>query len=288
MSLAFFMGVKSMFGTLESIFVYPVKSCAGLSLQKAVLTPFGLQGDRQYMVVGENGTMLTQRANAKLALIQPEFTASGLSLSFPEQGAVRVEAMEGRNKTVKVWKDSVDAIIAQDNVNQWLTYVLKSDVPLYLVKFDPNAIRMPGSVDRFGKTGRHFADAAPILVANNESLLHLNRALKAQNKPEVAMSSFRPNLVINGLKAFDEHKLSSISVPNGEHIICVDHCERCLVISINQSTGKKRDNIVPFHELANINSMPNKKKPAFGVNSVLQWKDASTVLSIFDTLNFHF
>lgn len=282
------MGEDGTLGALESIFVYPVKSCAGLSLQQAVLTPFGLKGDRQYMIVNEEGTMVTQRAKADLALIQPSFNATGLSLSFPQQGTVAVNISDGRKKTVKIWKDTVDASLADDKVNRWLTHVLKSDVPLYLVKFDPNAIRMPGSVDRFGKTGRHFADAAPILVANNESLLHLNRALKAQNKPEVAMSSFRPNLVINGLKAFDEHKLRSISVPNGEHIMCIDHCERCLVISINQSTGKKRDNIVPFHELANINSMPNKKKPAFGVNSVLQWKDASTVLSIFDTLNFHF
>jgi uncharacterized protein YcbX len=277
-----------MLGTLESIFVYPVKSCAGLSLQQAVLTPFGLKGDRQFMIVNEEGTMLTQRANAALSLIQPSVNATDLSLSFPQQGTVAVKLSDGRKKTVKIWKDTVDASLAENEVNEWLTYVLKSDVPLYLVRFDPNTIRLPGSVDRFGKTGRHFADAAPILVANNASLLQLNRVLKAQNKPEVAISSFRPNLVINGLKAFDEHKLRSISVPNGKHIMCVDHCERCLVISIDQSTGKKRGNMVPFHELASINSMPNKKKPAFGVNSVLHRKDASTPLSVSEPLNFHF
>ena len=46
---------------LESIHVYPVKSCAGTSPAHAVLAETGFDLDREWMVVDASGSFVTQR-----------------------------------------------------------------------------------------------------------------------------------------------------------------------------------------------------------------------------------
>ena len=55
--------------TIASLFVYPVKSCRGIALLQARLTPRGLQYDREWMVVSRDGRFLTQREAPRLALV---------------------------------------------------------------------------------------------------------------------------------------------------------------------------------------------------------------------------
>ena len=46
---------------IARLFVYPVKSCAGVELQDALLTETGFDLDRAWMVVDAEGQYLTQR-----------------------------------------------------------------------------------------------------------------------------------------------------------------------------------------------------------------------------------
>jgi uncharacterized protein YcbX len=48
-------------GTIARLFVYPVKSCAGVELREAVLTETGQDQDRAWMVVDAQGRFLSQR-----------------------------------------------------------------------------------------------------------------------------------------------------------------------------------------------------------------------------------
>ena len=56
--------------TLESIHVYPVKSCAGSAPREAVLTETGLDLDRQWLVVDPAGVFVTQRELPRMALVR--------------------------------------------------------------------------------------------------------------------------------------------------------------------------------------------------------------------------
>ena len=58
-------------GAVARLFIYPVKSCAGIEVQEALLTDAGLEFDRAWMVVDEQGAFLTQRALPRMALIRP-------------------------------------------------------------------------------------------------------------------------------------------------------------------------------------------------------------------------
>lgn len=55
-------------GTIARLFIYPVKSCAGIEVQEAVLTETGLDLDRAWMVVDAQGHFLTQRTLPRMAL----------------------------------------------------------------------------------------------------------------------------------------------------------------------------------------------------------------------------
>src|SRR4051812_24657769 len=52
------------------LFVYPVKSCAGIELREAVLTDTGLDLDRAWMVVDAQGRFVTQRELPRMALVR--------------------------------------------------------------------------------------------------------------------------------------------------------------------------------------------------------------------------
>jgi hypothetical protein len=57
---------------LKEIYIYPIKSCRGICLEKAQLSLRGLQNDRTWMFVDAKGNFLSQRKYPKMALIVPK------------------------------------------------------------------------------------------------------------------------------------------------------------------------------------------------------------------------
>ena len=74
-------------GTIGALWVFPIKSCAGISVTEARLLPTGLEWDRAWMVVDPDGQFITQREVAYMVLVQPRIdTAHGvLRVGFPGQ-----------------------------------------------------------------------------------------------------------------------------------------------------------------------------------------------------------
>jgi len=70
-------------GTISRLFVYPVKSCAGIAVQEALLTETGLDLDRAWMVVDAQGMFLTQRTVPRMALVRPQLKTFELVLRAP-------------------------------------------------------------------------------------------------------------------------------------------------------------------------------------------------------------
>ena len=57
---------------IAGLYVYPVKSCAGVAVSSATLFDTGLDLDRAWMVVDEEGEFVSQRELPRMALIQPK------------------------------------------------------------------------------------------------------------------------------------------------------------------------------------------------------------------------
>src|SRR5918912_1742742 len=94
--------------TLSGLYVYPIKSCAGISLQRSDLSATGLRHDRRWMLVDETGEFMSQRAHPRMALISVRFSAEHLVVSAPGLPDLRIPLYQqaGDSIVVRVWGDA--------------------------------------------------------------------------------------------------------------------------------------------------------------------------------------
>jgi uncharacterized protein YcbX len=230
--------------TLSQLIIYPVKSCAGLSVAAAILTRAGLEvdgvGDREWMVVGDDGQFLTQRELPRMALVTPSFGAGVLTLRAPGVPALALPlthapAAQGRTVDVGLWDDRVLADDCGDDAAAWFSAVLGARCRL--VRFGAAAVRATGGSWTGGVPHpTRFADGYPLLVIGAASLADLNDKLRTAGRPALPMDRFRPNLVIDGLGAFEEDYVASFAL-GAARIAPVKPCPRCPIPSIDQATG---------------------------------------------------
>ena len=229
-------------GTIARLFVYPVKSCAGIEVQQALLTETGLDLDRAWMVVDAQGVFLTQRSLPRMALIRPQLKTDEMVLRAPGMLAlhVTIDAVEAPS-TVTVWRDTVPAWDMGAVAAQWFTDFLGQ--PCRLVRFDPEHRRLSSMAWTGGvEAPNQFADGFPVLVASEASLEQLNRRLVAAGHAAVGMERFRPNVVLAGLDAHDEDRVDLVRVDGGAegdvHLQPVKPCARCPIPNIDPATAQ--------------------------------------------------
>ena len=71
---------------VTALYVYPVKSMRGISLDEATLTANGLLHDRVWMVVRPDGRFVTQRGLPRLALVGTRLDDGGVTHQAGEAG----------------------------------------------------------------------------------------------------------------------------------------------------------------------------------------------------------
>lgn len=206
-----------------------------IDLDSAVVQMRGLEGDRRWIATDEEGTFLTQRNCTALAKVAAELKGEELRL-FCEGRELTVARPSGGRRAVTVWKDEVDAADAGDEAAAWLSDALGR--PARLCYMDDGAERTTSS--RWGaKRPVSFADAYPILVTTTGSLNALNEAIASNGGEAVPMKRFRPNVVIDGAAPWAEDFWKTVCI-GGIEFDLVKPCDRCVVTTLDQSTGEKQ------------------------------------------------
>ncbi len=256
---------------VSALAVHPVKSCAGVPVDEALLIETGLEFDRAWMLVDPEGEMLTQRECPRLALVKPTLRHHDLVLRAPGMLALHVALDRVEDPTrVRVWDDEVKAYEMGALAAQWFSDFCGR--PLRLVRFDPEQRRLSdtkwtGDV----QAENAFSDGYPLLVANAASLADLNARLAARGVAPVGMDRFRPNLVLEGLAAWEEDHVDELTVDTAEgpvRLKLVKPCVRCTIPNVDPGTGE------PGHEpgdtLASFRADPRMKGGlTFGMNAVV-------------------
>lgn len=227
--------------TVGALFLHPVKSCAGIGVHDGLLVETGLDLDRAWMVVDEHGDMLTQRELPRMALIQPTLRRSDVVLRAPGMLALHLllDTVEAPTR-VRVWDDVVKAYDMGPLAAQWFSDFLGRK--LRLVRFDPEERRL--SDPRWAgevQAQNAFADGYPLLVVGSASLADLNARLAARGDAPVTMQRFRPNLVLDGLPAYDEDHLHEIDIATGEGTVTlrlVKPCVRCAIPNVDPANAE--------------------------------------------------
>lgn len=217
---------------LSQIYLYPVKSLAGIEVRRWPLDRFGLKFDRRWMVVRPDGRFLTQRQCPQMATIRTaiDLESGRLTLFHPERGERVVPEPEGRSITVQVWRDRVEAIQVSREVDLWLEEVLGQ--PCHLVWFPELSKRIVDPKYSPFEAETAFSDGFPLLIIGEDSLADLNRNVEQP----VEMRRFRPNLVIAGTEAYAEDRWKKIEIGKIP-ILIVKPCTRCVVTTIDPDRG---------------------------------------------------
>ncbi|MGV8804073.1 MAG: MOSC domain-containing protein [Polaromonas sp.] len=262
---------------ISGLFIYPVKSCAGVQVQQARLTDTGLAFDREWMVVDGQGHFLTQRELPRMALIQPQLEAQTLVLHAPGMPALKVALSQpGAPVQVQVWQDRLAACDMGAVAAQWFSDFL--GVSARLVRFDPSQRRIcsrdwTGGVEALSR----FSDGYPLLLISQASLNDFNARLAARGHGAVGMARFRPNLVIDSapggleLLAHDEDRLDWLQIATAEGAVRlrpVKPCPRCPIPNIDPasalSSPEVGDLLQGYRQDARVGGAPT-----FGMNVIV-------------------
>lgn len=256
---------------VQSLHVYPVKSCAGLEIPEGLLIETGFDLDRTWMVVDPDGGFVTQRELPRMALIRPTLKTTEMVLRAPGMLALHValDTVEAP-VSVRVWGQTMAAYDMGALSARWFSDFLGTEVRL--ARFDPEQRRLAdrawtGAIE----AENAFQDGFPLLVASTASLAELNRRLVERGEIAVTMARFRPNIVLEGLDAHGEDGLDELALETDQGPIrlkLVKPCSRCPIPDVEPTTGE------PGHAvsdcLATYRADPRRDgQVTFGMNAVI-------------------
>jgi len=249
---------------IEKLYIYPVKSLAGIEVNASKLTGFGLEHDRRCVIIDEDNNFLSQRSLPEMATIKTSFKKDQLVLTHEDSSITVPSFYEyGSIKSVKIWNDKAQAKHLSLSVDKWLSTILKQKC--HLVYMQETVRRQVDT--NFAPIGQlvSFADAFPILITSLASHQELNKRLN----DDISINRFRPNIVISGVKPFGEDDLGEFTI-NNIHFKAVKKCSRCIMPTINQKTGAK-DKAKILSELNKFRKIDGKVM--FGQNIIFNFLD---------------
>jgi uncharacterized protein YcbX len=195
------------------------------------------------MVVDDEGSFISQRRVAELALVRPTLNDTSITLSAPGMQDVVValeqEPDDERLVAATVHGKPVAGQLVGEELNEWFTAFLprhkenrgyrllrvREDLPRYI----KDRYQQPEASNQVG-----FADGNAMLLAAEPSLAQLNTELEEP----VPMNRFRPNIVVDGvgLAAYDEDYWTHVRIGALTAFI-VKACDRCVIPDVDQSTA---------------------------------------------------
>jgi hypothetical protein len=248
---------------VQDLFIYPVKSCQGQNVSTLTVQADGPVGDRQWMLIDDEGVFLSQRTLPKMATVQVLLNEQGLNLGLGKQFFVApANSAFKRPVSVNVWGEEFQAALEPDLFSQAISEYL--GVSCRLVRYAPFSKRYAPRAQTSAGEGSgewapevKFADSRPVSLLNTKSLEDLNARLEHK----VGMERFRGNIIFAGEAPFEEDGWTRIRI--GDVVFAQPKaCTRCKIITIDQAAGLS-DGAEPLKTLSTYRRDGTKVK--FGV-----------------------
>jgi uncharacterized protein YcbX len=236
--------------TVSELYIYPIKSLGGISVDEAIVEGKGFRHDRRFMLVeptndGEPWPFITQRTYPQMALIDVAIENANSDEAQlrvwhrqrPENVLVLpLVPSHGQTKEsvrVSIWDShDVPAITVSDEADRWFSKAL--GLTCRLVYMPKTTNRIIDQKYARPEDAVSFADGYPYLLISQSSLDELNRRL-----PEpVEMRRFRPNIVVNGAQPNEEDAWQQFQIGDTD-FYGVKPCARCVLTTIDLETAQK-------------------------------------------------
>lgn len=236
---------------IAALHTYPIKSCAGIAVDALRFDALGPVDDRRWMLVDEHDEFLTQRELPRLALVRPARAGSGLRVLAPGMSALEVAGTGGERRETFCWDDRCAGFDEGPEAARWFGDFLGR--PARLLRFDADAPRAASRAWVGAAAGRagaltRFSDGFPILVTSTASLAALGERLARAGLPPAGMRRFRPNVVLDGLDAFEEDTIDTLTTVAADgpavRLRLVKPCARCTITEVDPATGRHEQGVL--------------------------------------------
>lgn len=246
--------------TLSEIFIYPVKSLGGISLQTAEVEERGLKYDRRYLLVDENNMFMTQRDFPQMALLKLSFAENGFNvfnIKYNSEIIIPFESTSNEIIKVKIWDDVCNAVVVDKNIDVWFSNTLSKKCSLVYMPDNEKRVVEKKYIDEDHIVS--FADAYPFLIIGQASLDDLNSKLVSA----IPMNRFRPSFVFSRGNPYEEDNWKKFKIGAAE-FEAVKPCARCVITTTDQQTAVRNDE--PLKTLSTYRKINNNVM--FGMNVV--------------------
>ena len=217
---------------VTELYIYPIKSLAGIAVSSAKAEEMGFENDRRWMLIDQNNEFITQREHLNLSQFYPEIKEGKIILSH--QNTTHEFFMdENLDEPIfsKVWDDDTQVVEVSKLTSKWFSDALGFSCKL--VKILNNGDRKHSS-SRLNQTlNVSLADGYPYLLIGSQSLEFLNERLAEK----VSIKRFRPNIVISSLIAHEEDFFDTFQIGNVQ-FKNAKPCGRCVMVNNNPATAK--------------------------------------------------
>ncbi|KAJ3679297.1 hypothetical protein LUZ60_017308 [Juncus effusus] len=268
---------------LKSVTIYPIKSCSGFDVQSWPLGSIGLKYDREWLLKGPNGEILTQKKVPEMSSIhtQIDLQKGILHLKSPKlKEKLEISLLNNNssylNEEMDVYGYRYEVESYTETVNKWFEKAIGRTCTL--VRCTSSKYRSYKS-HTIGHTGFcrenrsqvSFANEAQLLLVSEDSLFDLNDRLNSRQVASVDWTRFRPNLVISGSKPYSEDSWSGIQIGKSR-FTSLGGCNRCEMINLDRTSELVRKSKEPLSTLASYRRY--KGKILFGI--LLRYEDDPT------------
>ena len=225
---------------VTQIILYPIKSCGGVTLDRAHIGPRGLEagaiGDRRWIVSDDAGQMITQRQNENLARVRIALAGDALRVSGDRLEPVMVDPAETGDERMSVVLHGREVVghRTAKSADAWFSRFLGQPARLIYQTDEDQRLCDPDFAVAPGEDKVGFADAFPYLISTRATLDRVNGLLAEP----VPMDRFRPNIVIGGTGPDAEYGWKRLAAGEAEFSI-VKPCTRCVMTTIDQERGIK-------------------------------------------------
>ncbi|MCZ4499241.1 MAG: hypothetical protein JWQ74_1794 [Marmoricola sp.] len=230
--------------TVVGLGLHPVKSTAIRPVGSAEVAPYGLVGDRRWMVVDADHVLVSAREHRELFRIVADTPQTDPTLTVPLRlsapGLPSIEVAEPQSAAVdlQLFGNELTGRPADDLTNAWLRDAAgRSDLTLVWCDDPQRRTLNPAYSEPGDHTG--FADGYPVTLASLSSLQQLNDwilqgALERGEEPPAPLpiERFRANIVIDGTEAFAEDHWTRIRI-GGVAFRKAKPVDRCVMTTIS-------------------------------------------------------
>jgi hypothetical protein len=241
---------------VKELYIYPIKSLAGIRVENAKAEEMGFENDRRWMLIDHENHFITQRNHPSLSQFYPKINGDKISINHLDKNH-EFSISETLDELIfsSVWDDETKVVEVNKATSKWFSEVL--GFTCKLVKITNNGDRKHSSSKLDTTINVSLADGYPYLLIGSESLNFLNEKLEEK----ITIERFRPNIVIGSSIAHEEDSFGNFQIGT-VNFKNAKPCGRCIMVNNDPKNGIVKKE--PLNTLSSYRKVDNSI--LFGTN----------------------